>query len=453
MTTRIRPFLMFEGKAGLPYGLLPSPPASNTCIPMNQSSFADFIRPDRYSPDSAYAYSRLAVSLLIGTISGAGMWAVIVVLPKVQAEFGVDRAAASAPYTLMMFGFAFGTIVLGRMADRTGILAPIMIAGACQGVGFVLAGLAPSLPIFSAAHGLLIGVGAGTGFAPMMADISHWFVKRRGLAVVVVASGNYLAGTIWPLLMNWTMPLVGWRETYIGIGVFVAATVIPLALFLRRRPSALVIAQAEAATRIARADVGISPRLLLSLLVVAGFSCCAAMSMPQVHIVAYCGDLGYGVARGAEMLSLMLFLGIVSRIGSGFVADAIGSSATLLIGSFMQGVALLLYLYFNGLTSLFVVSGIFGLFQGGIVPMYAVICRELLPPREAGAKIGLVVAATIFGMAFGGYFSGVIFDLTGSYRMAFLNGVLWNGFNLAVVGWLLWRRRKQSPAPRLAAAS
>ena len=185
---------------------------------------------------------------------------------------------------------------------------------------------------------------------------------------------------------------------------------------------------------------------------VAGFSCCVAMSMPQVHIVAYCGDLGYGVARGAEMLSLMLFLGIVSRIGSGFVADAIGGTATLLIGSFMQGVALLLYLYFDGLTSLFVVSGIFGLFQGGIVPMYAVICRELLPPREAGAKIGLVVAATIFGMAFGGYFSGVIFDLTSSYRMAFLNGVVWNAFNFAVVAWLFWRRRRLSPQPRLAQA-
>ena len=411
---------------------------------MTHPAIADSRSADLYSPDSAYAYARLALSLLIATIVGVGMWAVIVVLPKVQIEFGVDRSAASAPYTFVMLGFAFGTIVLGRMADRMGIVVPLLIAGSCLGFGFVLAGLAPSLLVFSAAHGLLIGIGTGTGFAPMMADISHWFVKRRGLAVVVVASGNYLAGTIWPLLMNWTMPLVGWRETYIGIGVFVAATVIPLALFMRRRPSAGIMAQAEAATKIARADVGISPRLLMVLLVLAGFSCCAAMSMPQVHIVAYCGDLGYGVARGAEMLSLMLFLGIVSRIGSGIVSDAIGGTATLLIGSFMQGLALLLYLYFDGLTSLFVVSGIFGLFQGGIVPMYAVICRELLPPREAGAKIGLVVSATIIGMAFGGYFSGVIYDFTGSYGMAFLNGVVWNAFNLAVVGWLFWRRRRQS---------
>ena len=404
-----------------------------------------------YSPDGPYSFGRLALSLLISTLVGAGMWAIIVVMPQAQRDFGVDRSAASLPYTAMMCTLAFSTIALGRMTDRRGITLPLAISGTSLGAGFVLAGCASNLLVFSIAH-VLIGVGAGTGFGPMMADISHWFVKRRGLAVVVVASGNYLAGTIWPLLMSLAMPLIGWRATYAGIGLIIALAVLPLSLAMRRRPSAAAFDEAEAATAAARADVGISPRLLLVLLVLAGFSCCVAMSMPQVHLVAYCGDLGYGVAHGAEMLSLMMGLGIISRIGSGFVADAIGGSATLMIGSFMQGVALLLYLYFDGLTSLFVVSGIFGLFQGGIVPMYAVICRELLPPRQAGAAIGLVVSATIFGMAFGGYFSGVIYDLTSSYRMAFLNGVLWNVLNFAIVAWLFWRRQRRAPAPQLLAA-
>jgi MFS family permease len=407
---------------------------------------------DRYRPDGPYAVGRLVLSLTIATLLGSGMWAVIVVLPSTQAAFGVDRAAASLPYTCMMAGLAFGTIVMGRMADRTGIATPLVIAGLALGLGFAIAGYAPNLAVFSAAHGLLIGVGAGTGFAPMMADISHWFVKRRGLAVVVVAAGNYVAGTVWPLAMNVAMPLIGWRATYAAMGVIVAATVLPLALLMRRRPSAAVMAEAEEAVRVARADVGVSPRLLVALLVVAGCACCVAMSTPQVHIVAYCSDLGYGVARGAEMLSLMLFLGIVSRVGSGFLADAIGGTPTLLISSFMQGVALLLYLYFDGLASLFVVSGVFGLFQGGLVPMYAIICRELLPPREAGAKIGLVVSATIFGMAFGGYASGLIYDLTGSYHAAFLNGVLWNALNFSVVGWLYLRRRTPSPGGVVSAA-
>jgi len=417
---------------------------------MNQ--FSSLSQPaDRYGPDGPYAYARLGLSLLIATLIGAGMWAVIVVLPPVQLAFGVDRSSASLPYTVMMCSLALSTIGLGRMTDRFGIVLPLVVSAVTLGVGFVLAGYAPNLAVFTAAHAL-IGCGAGTGFGPMMADISHWFVRRRGVAVVIVAAGNYFAGTIWPLLMSLAIPLIGWRATYAGMGILVAASVLPLTLAMRRQPSAAVYEQAEAATEAARSDVGVSPRLLLVLLIAAGFSCCVAMSMPQVHLVAYCGDLGYGVAHGAEMLSLMMALGIVSRIGSGFVADAIGGTATLLIGSFMQGVALLLYLYFNGLESLFIVSGIFGLFQGGIVPMYAVICRELLPPRRAGAAIGLVVSATILGMAFGGYFSGVIFDLTSSYRMAFANCVLWNAFNFAIVSWLFWRRRRGHPVGALAAA-
>jgi MFS family permease len=412
---------------------------------MPQLSAVDPLQHNAFAPDSAYAYSRLGLSLLAGTFAGAGMWAVIVVLPSVQQEFGVSRAAASLPYTLTMFGFAFGTIGLGRAADRFGIALPLLFAGVTLGAGFLLAAAAPNLAVFSIAHLLLIGIGAGGGFAPMMADISHWFVKRRGLAVVVVASGNYAAGALWPLFMNWTLPQIGWRGTYAVLGLLVAVVVAGASPFMRRRPSATMIAEADQATRTALSASGISPRLLMALLIIAGFACCTAMAMPQVHIVAYCGDLGYGAARGAQMLSLMLFLGIISRVGSGIVADAIGGAPTLLIGSFMQGLALLLYLYFDGLASLFVVSGVFGLFQGGIVPMYAVICRELLPPRQAGAKIGVVVSATIFGMAFGGYFSGVIFDFTRSYRAAFLNGVFWNAVNLAAVCYLLWRQKGHAP--------
>ncbi|MFM8750862.1 MFS transporter [Rhabdaerophilum sp.] len=397
-------------------------------------------------PDSSYAWLRLVLALGISTIAGVGMWAVVVVLPDIQSEFGVARGAASLPYTVMMLGFAFGTIVLGQMSDRTGIVVPIIIAGVSLGLGFGLAALAPSLLMVSLLH-FLVGMGSGAGFAPMMADISHWFVKRRGVAVVIIASGNYLAGSIWPLFMNQLMPSQGWRGTYLAIAAICVVTILPLAFLMRRRPEKTALDAATEAAAAAQADLGLSPRALQMLLVVAAFSCCVAMSMPQVHIVAYCGDLGYGVARGAEMLSLMLFLGIASRIGSGFLADRIGGAATLLIGSIMQGVALVLYLFFNGLASLYIISGIFGLFQGGIVPMYAVICREFLPAREAGSRIGLVMASTIIGMAFGGYVSGLIFDATNSYRLAFLNGVIWNGLNLLVVAWLFLKRQKAMPQP------
>ena len=168
----------------------------------------------------------------------------------------------------------------------------------------------------------------------------------------------------------------------------------------------------------------------------------------QVHIVAYCGDLGYGVARGAEMLSLMLGFGVVSRLASGWISDRIGGVRTLLLGSTLQMATLFFYLPFDGLISLYVVSALFGLAQGGIVPSYAIIIREYMPASEAGTRVGIVMMATIIGMALGGWVSGVIFDLTGSYQIAFLNGIAWNVVNAAIALWLLYNR----PRPQLAAA-
>lgn len=187
--------------------------------------------------------------------------------------------------------------------------------------------------------------------------------------------------------------------------------------------------------------MGMSPNTVQVLLCIAGVSCCVAMSMPQVHIVAYCGDLGFGAARGAEMLALMLGLGVVSRLVSGWVSDRIGGLRTLLLGSILQGVALLMFLPATGLVPLYVVSGMFGLFQGGIVPSYALIVREHFSPKEAGARVGTVLMATLFGMALGGWMSGKAFDLTGSYHAAFLNGIGWNLLNLTIALFLLSRLR------------
>jgi predicted MFS family arabinose efflux permease len=240
---------------------------------------------------------------------------------------------------------------------------------------------------------------------------------------------------------------VGWRQTHIGIGVVCAVTMIPLALALHRRAPVHRPGVAAPMALPAHATLGLSPTALQVLLSIAGFACCVAMSMPQVHIVAYCSDLGYGVTRGAEMLSLMLGLGIVSRVGSGFVADRVGGLPTLLIGSAAQMLALLLYLAFNSLLSLYVISALFGLFQGGIIPSYAIIIREYLPAREAGMRFGVVIMATLFGMAFGGWISGVIFDATGSYSAAFANGALWNVLNLCIAIALLMRgARRVAPA-------
>jgi MFS family permease len=396
--------------------------------------------------ESTEAWLRLAVSLLLSTIGGVGMWSVVVALPTVQTEFGVARAEASLPYTLTMVGFGLGGILMGRLADRFGIVRPVIAAALGLGLGYAAAGSAQTLWQFALAHGVLIGIGSAATFGPLLADVSHWFTRRRGIAVAICASGNYFAGAIWTPVVQHFIATAGWRQTHLGIGIFCVATMLPLALPLRRRAPAHDDAPTESGRRPAPGMLRLSPAALQVVLAIAGLACCVAMSMPQVHIVAYCGDLGYGVARGAQMLSLMLGFGIVSRIASGWIADGIGGLATLLLGSALQGVALLLYLSFNGLTSLYVISALFGLFQGGIVPSYAIIVREYFAPQEAGTRLGIVLMATLLGMALGGWMSGAIFDLTGSYRAAFANGLLWNLLNGSIAVWLLLRARRLAPA-------
>ncbi len=404
--------------------------------------------PDR-GADSRYAWLRLAATLGLMTIGSAAMYVVAVVLPAVQAEFGVARADASLPYTLLMVGFGLGGVLMGKLADRFGVMLPVLIGAAGLASGFALAAASGSILGFAIVSGALLGfLGSSATFAPLVADTSLWFVRRRGIAVAICASGNYVAGAIWPPIVQQLVESIGWRGAYNTLAV-VSAVVMPLlALALKGRPPAAVagVTRGGAAARPSERPFGFSMNQAQALLCVAGVACCVAMSMPQVHIVAYCSDLGFGAAQGARMLSLMLAAGIVSRLVSGLICDRIGGVRTLLLGSVLQGTALLLFLPFDGLASLYVVSALFGLFQGGIVPSYAIIVREHFPPAEAGARVGTVLMCTLFGMALGGWMSGKVFDLTGSYHAAFINGIAWNLLNLGIVLLLMWGLRRQRGA-------
>jgi MFS family permease len=395
--------------------------------------------------DSAYAWRRLAASVALSTVGGIGMWCLAVALPTVQADLGVSRADISFAYTMNMLGFFAGGVVAGRLVDRRGIVFSSILSALGLSLGFALAPTTSSLVLFAAAQ-ILIGFSAAATFAPLVADISHWFEKRRGVAVAIAASGNYIAGAIWPPIVGLIIRDHGWRFAYGAGAAFCLLTMIPLALTLKRRPPDHEESQIANVARRSQAALGLSPNALQALLAVAGVACCVAMSMPQVHIVAYCADLGYGVARGAEMLSLMLGFGIVSRVGSGWIADKVGGVTTLLLGSTLQGVALVVYLIDDGLTSLYLASALFGLFQGGIVPSYAIIVREYFPPREAATRVGIAVSSTIVGMALGGWMGGVLFDMTGSYRAAFINGIAWNVLNAAIAWWLLTRQNRRAAA-------
>jgi len=394
--------------------------------------------------DSAYAARRLFNTLLLMTLGGSSMYVVSVVLPEVQKEFGISRADASLPYTLMMLGFGAGGLAMGKLADKWGVHVALWIGAVGVGSGFILAGMASSIWLFALAHGLLMGVfGSSSTFAPLLADTSLWWDKRRGIAVAVCASGNYVAGSIWPALAQHGVENWGWRQTYIWIGIVCGLGMFGLSFLMRQRPPMLAVAAPGSTQSMAsEKPFGLSIGAAHVLLCIAGLACCVAMAMPQVHIVAYCTDLGFGAARGAEMLSLMLACGIVSRLISGAICDRIGGLKTLVLGSMLQGLALLLFLPFDGMVSLYVISAMFGLFQGGIVPSYAIIVREYFPAQKVGVLVGAVIMATMVGMALGGWMSGKVFDLTGSYHAAFVNGVLWNALNLSIALFLLWRVKK-----------
>lgn len=417
--------------------------------------------------DSRAAWGRLAAAVMLSMLGSAPMWSVVVVLPAVQAEFGTARAGASLPYTMTMVGFVVGGVLMGRLADRFGVMVPALIGAVSLALGGVAAAMAPSLLAFGLAYGVLMGCfGAAAVFGPLIADVSLWFERRRGIAVALAASGNYLAGTVWPPLLQWGVATIGWRNAHLAMGLTCVVLMVPLALLLRRRPPMPAQAPRAAPGQAPRAAVapaggeeaarplGMSPNALQAVLGFAGVACCVAMAMPQVHIVAYCVDLGFGAQRGAEMLSVMLATGIVSRLVFGVVMDRIGGIRTLVLGSALQGVALFLFLPVDGMVALFAVSAVFGLFQGGIVPSYAMIVREHFPPRQAGTRVGIALSSTLVGMALGGWMAGAIFDATGSYQAAMWNGIGWNLVNLAIALWLLhrvrggrWRLPGRQPAP------
>ncbi|MDT4738250.1 MFS transporter [Bradyrhizobium sp. WYCCWR 12699] len=397
---------------------------------------------EKPSIENSYSWIRLTVSMALSTLGCVGMWSLVVALPAVQADFNAPRAAAALPYTLTIIGFMIGGIVVGRLADRFGILLPLAGGTILMSLGYVLTAFAPSLPMFALISGVTIGLGGAASFAPLVADVSLWFDRHRGLAISLATAGSSVAGVVWPPIVQHTIASYGWRQTHVGIGLFCLATMLPLSLVLLRRPPVQAAAREATSRGNTMQSIGLSPSVTQGLLALAGICCCVAMAMPQVHLVAFCGDLGYGSARGAEMLAVMLGFSVASRLFFGWLLNRIGGLPTLLLGSAMQATALALYLPFNGLVSLYVVSAIFGLAQGGIVPSYAVIIRELFPAREAGFRISLAISVTLAGMALGGWMAGAIYDATGSYASALINGIAWNIVNIAIAAWLLQRQRR-----------
>lgn len=389
--------------------------------------------------DQLSSWIRLAIGTLVAVIGTNGIWAVVIVLPAVQREFEVDRSMASLPYSMTMVGFGIGNILVGKMVDRFGLAIPVGFSGVLMSLGYFLASVSQNIYLLTLIQGIFIGIGASVCFGPFLADISHYFKKFRGVSIGIAASSNYFAGAFWPYFIEPFLIQSSWREAYFWIGIICLFLMVPLSWFLRVPPKSGMAQSSDLKENQAIIQTGFTPFQIQAMLMLAGVACCVAMSMPQIHLVALCSDLGYGVTVGTEMLSLMLVCGILSRLVFGLLADRIGGVQTLLLSSLLQNISLLFFLVTDGLVSLYLVSAVFGLSQGGIVPSYTLVIREYLPSKEAGIRIGAVMMATTFGMAFGGWLTGEIFDWTGSYQVALLNGIGWNILNIILVGLLLIR--------------
>ena len=395
---------------------------------------------------SSYPVIRLVAALTLMTIGGSGMYSAIMVLEPAALEFSSGRGGASLPYASFMAGFAVGGVVMGRVADRYGILLPALLGSLALPAGFLLCVQATSILHLCVVLAVLCGfLGAAFSFGPLVADTSLWFTARRGLAVGIVISGNYLAGAVWPPILQHYFDQQGWRATFNDLSWFTLCTMLPLSLLLTRQPPKENIQDVAVHPADDHRPLAMTPLNLQCLICAAGMGCCVAMAMPQVHIVPYVLDLGHPAARGAEMLGLMLGFGVISRVGSGWLSDRIGGLKTLLIGSGLQTVVLIAFLGSESLAWLYGVSIAFGLSQGGIVPSYAIILRTFFPVAEAGWRIGLALFFTIGGMAVGGWIAGALYDLTGSYTASFINAIAFNIFNLIIAQALLRRAKRPQP--------
>ena len=390
----------------------------------------------------AYPLIRLTTVLALMTLGCSAMYAGVMVLEPLALELETGRGNSSLIYGSFMIGFALGGVFMGRLADRLGIMVPAIIGSLALPAGFYLAAHASSILEISLAFCLLCGfLGSSFSMAPLIADISHWFSRRRGLAVGIAFSGSYVAGAIWPPILQRMFDTQGWRESFIDLALLTLILMTLMSLLLYPKPTTNVQLTTAGSNNSSLTNSAISAGSLQSLICLAGFGCCVAMAMPQIHIVPYVMDLGHPAMRGAEMLGLMLGFGIISRIGSGWLSDRIGGVATLLLGSTLQLAVLIAFLTGNSLVFLYGISIAFGLSQGGIVPSYTIILRAFFPPEQAGWRISTSFLFTVAGMAFGGWIAGILYDLTGSYTVSFLNAIGFNILNLWIAASLLKKSR------------
>ena len=386
------------------------------------------------SIETPYGWVVVFASLVLHSISLGAPTILFIALKPIAADLDTLRAVPSFAYSLMMIGAGLGGIAMGWWMDRRGVMEPVLFGSVMIGLGALLASHSDGRWSLFIATGLLIGLfGKAAMIAPLVANVTRWFDRRRGLAVAIITSGQGLAGAVWPAVVQYFNDLVGWRGTFLYFSVFVAVTMVPLAFLLRPRAPIPAADRSGGIPTGGRRVLDLPPHVAQGMLWLAAVGCCSAMSIPIVHLVSHVTDQGYSLEQGARVLSVLFMAAFVSRIGFGILADRIGGVRTLLIGSASMTVMLLAFAFTTSYVGLFVAALLFGLGFSGIMPCYPLIIRLLFPVREVGWRIAGHYLFSAAGMAFGGWLGGVIFDLTGDYSPAFLAGFAFTVMNFVVI--------------------
>jgi len=388
---------------------------------------------------SSWIVASVSVALL--SLSFGALWITAVGLKTIAADLGGARSAPSLANSLAWLGSSVGGIAMGRFADRFGIRWTVMFGAVSICIGLFISTLGQPWQLY-VGHGIFMGLLGNAGLnAPLYVYVSRWFDRRRGSALALISSGGYVAGTIWPPIFERAITVAGWRTTMIAYGLFMVATIVPLALiFLRAAPETMPGTTSGAGKTPTPRVFGWPPNLVFATLALAAFLCCVTMSMPQAHLVAFCSDLGISASHGAAMLSLLLGAGFLSRQVWGATSDRIGGLLTLLISSMLQAAAMIGFVLTQDEAGLFAVAGAFGIGFSGLVPAYVLAIREYFPAREASWRVPTLLLLSGSGMATGTWLAGILYDHFGYYAPAFAAGVGFNLLNFAAIATLVVRR-------------
>lgn len=402
----------------------------------------------KQSVEVPYGWIVIFASLALHSIALGAPNILFVTLKPIAADFDAPRSVPSFAYSLMMIGAGIGGVAMGWWMDKRGILQPILFGSVMIGIGALVASQAEGRFSLYFANGILIGLfGKAAMIAPLVANATRWFDRRRGLAVAIIASGQGVSGAIWPPIIDSINGAVGWRDTYFYYGLLVFAAMLPLTLLLRPKPPGPLSPVAGAPLSGNGLVLGLAPNAVQALLWVASICCCVAMAVPLVHLVSHATDLGMASTRAAELLTVLFGAAIISRLGFGMLADRIGGVQTLLIGSACQACMLTVFIFVNTTPGLYIAAFLFGLGFSGIMPCYPLILRLLFPLNQIGWRIASQYLFSALGMALGGWLGGMIFDITGSYVDAFIAALGFNLVNLGIASWLLLRQTRMGLNP------